>query len=1605
MTILQNKIPLKIPLRFVLAIPFIMVIILTTSIAGYIAFMNGQKAVNDVAHQLRSEISARIEEHLYDFLLAPLQVSQLNTTSIQQGWLNSKNTKELQDYFLEQVKTHKTITSVYFGNIDGGVIGSGREGATESFYVYDTKNLKAGTFNKYAITDTGQIGKLLASVPNFDARARPWYINAVKKGSVTWNAIYILITGQDMTIALSSPVYDNRHSLIGVLSVEIFLSQIENFLKTLDISKTGQSFIMERSGLLVASSTKENPFIKNNDKMGRLDARNSQSPMIKYAAEFLRGRFGENYDVAQEEQFDFDINGKRYFLTVLPVQDPYGIDWLIVVAIPESDFMADIKATNQSTFLVTILALGISILASIFIAGKISSRISYLNESARAFTRGEGTGLISANSRISEIDELTTSFTEMEHQLTQTLNDLRSEVSERKMIGQALHESESLFRAIFEQAAVGAAQIETATGRFIRVNQKYCDIVGYSRAEMEKINFQSISHPDELEADLANTELLKAGKIREFTMEKRYFKKSGETIWVSLTASPMWAAGETPNYHIAIVQDITARKQTEDALQELKLQIGSHELYSVLVEMASDGFWLLDQRFRTVYVNPAIEEMLGYTKDEMVGHSWYDFGDPEWVARAKELEKRREGGVKEPHPFLFIHKDGRKVMTRIATTPLYDADGNFNGALGILSDITRQAEAEEALKVKDMLNAIASSSGIGMALINPDYTIEWYNDQHVRWFGPLEKTKGRNCFEVFEGRDSICSGCPSKVSFEEGAVTLFERTGVTTSEGPNRTIALTTSPMRNAGGDIVQVIEIAQDVTERKQMMDALQKNEEKYRKLVELTPDGLLIHTGGKIVFSNTAAANMMGAAKPDDMIGKNLIDFVHPDYRGVVTERVRQITDNKNNAPLIEEKLVRLDGVVIDAEVAAIPFNYNEGNAVQVIFRDITERKRAEERSRQSEEQYRVLFNNLPIPAFTKDINGIYTSCNKENMKYWSVDPIGHTDAEISSDQMASALQANDRRVIESGETVINYEFLKNTPEGDRLFIAHKAPIRDGNGNIVGVLGASLDITERKRTEDEMLEKSKELEALFTISSHLRTAQTAGDMLPVVLAQMSNVLNADANAVILLDPDQTHFTYAVGDGLLASNTGLQIDVENSISARVLQTRQPYVTLDYAGDPLRSRAIRNSERIGPAVAVPLQSETEFIGALLCARTKDSSAGPFTPTEVQLLVSIGEMVGNALRRARLYDDALSRLQRVEGLRSIDSFINANMDIKITLNLIVNQTLSLMDVDAAAILFYDPNSHMLEYAAAQGFHYKNIEKTRSELSAAFSEKAILERRVVTASDLSEIQDPVHKDMMQKERFSACYITPMIAKGKVIGVLELYKRAPFHSDREWLNFLEALGTQAAIAVDNANLFRDLQSSNLELALAYDATIQGWSHALDLKDKETEGHTLRVTEMTIGIAGLAGLGEKEIMSIRRGALLHDIGKMGVPDHILNKTGKLTAKEWDIIRQHPQYAYDMLRPIEFLRPALDIPHYHHEKWDGTGYPHGLQNLQIPYAARLFAVADVWDALTSDRVYRKAWSKKKVFAHIKEQSGKHFDPQAVELFLKYMDTIAVRKK
>ncbi|MFQ5813950.1 MAG: HD-GYP domain-containing protein, partial [Anaerolineae bacterium] len=336
-----------------------------------------------------------------------------------------------------------------------------------------------------------------------------------------------------------------------------------------------------------------------------------------------------------------------------------------------------------------------------------------------------------------------------------------------------------------------------------------------------------------------------------------------------------------------------------------------------------------------------------------------------------------------------------------------------------------------------------------------------------------------------------------------------------------------------------------------------------------------------------------------------------------------------------------------------------------------------------------------------------------------------------------------------------------------------------------------------------------------------------------------------------------------------------------------------------------------------------------------------------------------------------------------------------LDLRVTLNVILDQVTAQLSVDAADILLLNSHTQTLEYAAGRGFRTRALQHTGLRLGEGYAGRAALKRRAVSIPNLAEAEDGLGRaPLLADEGFIVYHGVPLIAKGQIKGVLEVFHRAPVDPNPEWLDFLEALATQAAIAIDNATLFEDLQRSNVQQALAYDITLEGWARALELRDMETEGHSQRVTEMTLRLARAIGMSDEALVHVRRGALLHDIGKMGIPDAILQKPGSLDDDEWEVMRQHPLWAYEMLSSIVFLRPALEIPYCHHEKWDGSGYPRGLKEEQIPLPARIFAVADVYDALRPDRPYRQAWPEEKVREYIREQAGKHFDPQVVEVFM-----------
>ncbi len=528
----------------------------------------------------------------------------------------------------------------------------------------------------------------------------------------------------------------------------------------------------------------------------------------------------------------------------------------------------------------------------------------------------------------------------------------------------------------------------------------------------------------------------------------------------------------------------------------------------------------------------------------------------------------------------------------------------------------------------------------------------------------------------------------------------------------------------------------------------------------------------------------------------------------------------------------------------------------------------------------------------------------------------------------------------------------------------------------------------TERWRAEEETRRRLGELEAVHRISTVLRSAQELASMLPTLLDELLAVIGSDAGCIWLYDPESDELSGSVARGWLTDVSRALVRPGQGIVGSVFSTGKPQLSRELTLESV----LEGAPGGWGGACVPIRTAERIVGVLLIAVRWSRVV---TEDEERLLTTLAEIAGNSIHRMRLHLETDQHLQRLNALRAIDAATTGSLDLHITLDVVLDQVLGQLRADAADVLLFNDSTRALDYATGKGFRGSWPRRPIQRVGESLAGRIVLERAPVYVHGPAEAGPDWNGFGQQAdEGFVAYFGVPLIAKGQVKGVLEVFHRTPLRPRPEWLGFLGTLAARAAIAIENITLFEALKRSNQELTVAYDATLEGWSRALELRDQGTEGHTRRVAELTVRLAAIMGMADAERVHARRGALLHDIGKMGIPDSILQKPGPLSAEEWEIMRRHPLYAFEMLHPIPYLRPALDIPMRHHEKWDGTGYPSGLEGERIPLAARVFAVVDVWDAVTCDRPYRKAWEKGAAVEYIRSLAGTHFDPLAVEAFL-----------
>ncbi len=840
----MNQSSRGLPLKLALIVPFLAISLLGVGLAGYLSFRNSRAAINDVADQLRQETTLRIAEHIQTFLHLPQLLIRLNADALARGALDPEDPAAMERSFWEQIDAFDSVTSLSFGNTRGGLVNSGRELPQDSRYVIVTENFTAGPFLKYATDSAGRRAELLTSLPDFDARTRGWYRAAEEQGRPVWSDIYILFTGQDMAIAASRPVYDSRGELLGVVAADIFLAQLSRFLQELQIGASGHAFIVDSAGMLVACSTPEQIFVPGagETRPRRLLATETGHPAMRTAAEALEERFGHVRNISTAAQLEFTLDEERHFLQVTPLQDQHGVDWLIVVEIPEADFMARIEANNRGTLVLTVLTLLLVSGLGVVLAQRVTRPILRLNTAAGLLARGESPRPIEVDDALSEVAQLTRSFNHMAQELRSTLDGLNHEILERKEAEAALRQSEEHLAATLRSIGDGVISTD-ADGRVTGLNIVAEDLTGWSAAE-------ALGHPItevfRIKDSLTSTpapcpvrQALNENRVIQLANHTLLLSRDGQERQIADTCAPIHDAQQQIVGAVLVFRDVTGEYAIRQALQE------SEGRLSKVLRAVNDGIFDWDVVQGTTFFDDKYYAMLGYAPNEFPGtfQAWKERVHPEDLGRALHEVKRHLAGETQTYQieFRFRRKDGGYtwILGRGQIVER-DAQGRPIRMVGTHTDITARKQAETRLKEAERrYREIFENAPVAIFQAIPEGRFLAVNPAYARIAGygsPREMIDqvhdiARQLYHDPEERQEYL-----RLLREHGKVEAFEAQ-LRRKDGTLFWASMDTRAVRDEAGNLVSLDGFLRDVTAHKQL-------EEERRRIHEHLEQQVVMRT-----------------------------------------------------------------------------------------------------------------------------------------------------------------------------------------------------------------------------------------------------------------------------------------------------------------------------------------------------------------------------------------------------------------------------------------------------------------------------------------------------------------------------------------------------------------------------------------------------------------------------------------------------------------------------------------------------------------------------------------------------------------------------------------
>jgi PAS domain S-box-containing protein/putative nucleotidyltransferase with HDIG domain len=1234
-----------------------------------------------------------------------------------------------------------------------------------------------------------------------------------------------------------------------------------------------------------------------------------------------------------------------------------------------------------------------------------------------------------------------------------------TDITARTAAEEALRLSENQLELVFDSVSDMLMLLSVEPGetyRVVKLNRAVTEVTGRPASSLiGKILSDVLPAPVlRTTADKFRT-AVRSNRRFEFILSTR--PPDRPRLSMEITFVPI-AASEGISSHVLIVaRDITARIRDHREIQRALHAVRENERrYRTLAEAAHDMIFILNPDLVVEYINSFACQMFHRPLEAIVGRPMAELFPAPVAGRQGEVVRSvfetGEPAYRENPSWL----GDREVWMGTWLVPMRDAQGRIESVMGVARDISERKQSESALREsEEQYRSLVQTSPDAILLHSLDTSFSFANQRALDLLGYSAPVELRGTFLT----DMVA---PEDRGLAEAHLKNLLRTGslrnavlsMLRKDGSVLPMEINSSLMFDSNGRMKAITSFLRDITERRKRERALMESEARFRAIFEKAGIGiLLIGLDGRLIECNQAICEILAATR-DDLLRRSLEQITLAEDFPAGAELLDDLRHNRRDHYRQEVRLLGMDGRPIWCRltVSAVKDANQEIFFLIGMAEDISKQLEAEQATRQSADTLRRYADRLEI---LHDIDrAILEAQTTEEIAHAALDRIqqllpGHRYSLLLFDRAAQTARmldaigmgpenwgkdsfpignlANEYQRLRTGDLVADDDLLlkENPSYTEKLLLTSgiraylRIPLM-AQGELIGSLNigsgspggftreyaeiaaeiADLLAVAIRQTQlfDQIRHHTYELESIAALNEALRMTPGLAEIPKVIVRHAADILKCDFLAVMRTDPAGAYFLVETASESAAYWAGRRLPINDAWIAQILRS----------GKPARLQAGENGAAGEYAdlltgsrnsACAPMTSRGALIGMLWAGRTDRQPDGPFGEEDLRLFGLIAEVSGNALQRAALYEQTEQRLRRLSALRAVDMAISASIDLRVTLSVLLDQATAQLGVDAAAIRLLNLHSQSLGFHAGRGIQSAEIPQTALPLGQGPAGSAALEHRVVVVSPLADSDNPYARLLRKSDdRFASYFVAPLLAKGRIKGVLELFHRSEFHPDDEWIDYLETMATQAAIAIDNAGMFEDVQKTNIDLVAAYDATIEGWSRALELRDRETQGHTLRVTDITIRLARKLGMKEEELVHVRRGALMHDIGKMAIPDTLLQKPDPLTADERTIMRRHPLFAYEMLYPIAYLRPALDIPYCHHEKWDGTGYPRGLLKDQIPLAARAFAIIDVWDALRSNRPYRAGWPEDKVRAYLRDQSGKYFDPEIVDAFFSIVD-------